>query len=277
MVLESADTAEVVEDTVTDEVVAPPGETEIAPAEVVAETDTPEPTDSVKPDYSSILADAPEDELLQTPRMRDIIARREESTRQRTEAALMRKAAGDAEVQNVLTAMLARAVETGDETEFRRLGSQAVMLNRANAVYEVAQNYGEAVKAHYKIDPEEHEAAVRALESKDMDTYANKLTQGAIKASISALKLADIPADAPIRAEMAAAQRKAVQAAVAAELKAKAVQDAPKLETPPGSPSGFNAATVTMADIEKINSNAWIAMPATERSALLEAARRNQR
>ena len=226
------DTASVVDGNEEVQLDAPLVETppENADVEVSESAPLSEP-ETARPDYSTLLADAPEEDLLQTPRLKDILARREESIRRRTEDRIARESSSNESVQNVLTNMLARAVETGDESEYRRVAAQALVWNRQTQLVELAQALPAALLKSYKLPAEVLTKALEARETlppeQQWDGYVTALIDGAVEIRSEARS-------ADIRRE----ERARYDARLAAELKARAVESAPKLDAPPVPPTG---------------------------------------
>ena len=205
--------------------------------------------ETVKPDYSSLLADAPEDELLQTPKMRDILARREESIRRRTETDLQRRASSDENVKAILTSALKQAVESGDEAGISTAAQQALLWNRWYQAQALAQELPVTLMRSYNI-PSEVQAKALELrgtdpERPDIDKYLATLIRGAVDVELAEARKAD-----------EAKLKQAISDGVAAELKAKQIETAPKLDVlqtlPLGQPAGTSGmAITTMSDADE--------------------------
>ena len=200
------------------------------------EVETPEAAplsepETVRPDYSTLLADASEEDLLQTPRFKDILNKREEALRRRTEDRFIRESSNNESVQNVLTNMLARAVETGDESEYRKVAAQALVWNRQTQLVELAQALPAALLKSYKLPAEVLTKALEARETlppeQQWDGYVTALIDGAVEMRTEA-RATDIRRE----------ERARYDARLAAELKARAVESAPKLDAPPVPPTG---------------------------------------
>lgn len=246
---------------------------EVTPPEPQQLEQSPEPElqsapETVKPDYSSLLADAPEDELLQTPKMRDILARREESIRRRTEETLKREASNNESVQNVLSNMLERAVESGDPTEYRRVAGQALLWNRQFQMAELARELPDALLRSYKLPVEIREKALEVRESNpsapNWDGYVTTLIDGAVDAKV-----------AEARREDEARVKKAIADGVVAELRARQVEAGPRLETPPLAPQGGSGISgpVTWDSINKTYTDSqWMNLSIEARKQLSESA-----
>lgn len=243
------DTVAVVEDNAPVHEAAP---LEVTSPETQVIEQSPEPElltapETVKPDYSSLLADAPEDELLQTPKMRDILARREESIRRRTEEALKREASNNESVQAVLSNMLERAVDSGDPAEYRRVAGQALLWNRQYQMAELARELPDALLRSYKLPVEAREKALEVRESDpakpNWDGYVTTLIDAAVETKV-----------AEARREDEARVKKAIADGVIAELRARQVEAGPRLETPPLAPQGTvstGGAIATMTDADR--------------------------
>lgn len=190
-----------------------------------------QPAPETKPDYATLLADAQEKELLETPRLKDILARREESIRRRTEEALKREASNNESVQAVLSNMLEKAVESGDPAEYRRLAGQALLWNRQYQLAELARELPDALLRSYQIPVDVREKALEIRESNpsspNWDGYVTTLIDGAVAQKVDELRKDDESRVA-----------KAIADGVAAELRARQVEAAPRLQTPPVTPQG---------------------------------------
>ena len=183
------------------------------------------------PDPRAWLNDAPEEDLLSHERINDLLRRREKSAEDRASARLKREAGNNESVQQVLSRLLQSAVESGgDETELRKIGAQAVVFNRQYQAIELAKELPDALMRNYTIPVEAREAALSAREDNDWDGYATKLIDGAVESKVAELRKAD-----------EARVKKAIADGVAAELKARQIETAPKLETPLVAPSGGTA------------------------------------
>lgn len=267
------DTVAAVADNVVAPVEAPP---EITPPETAPAEATPEPApepapEPVKPDYSSLLADAPEADLLATPKMRDILARREESIRRRTEETLKREASNNESVQQVLSGMLAKAVETGDDSEYRRLAGQALLWNQQYQMAEIAKQFPEALMRQYQLPVDVREKALAIREAdpaqSNWDGYVTTLIEGAVEAKVTQARRDD-----------EARVKQAIADGVAAELRAREIAARPKIDAPPTPPSGSPAGSngqVTWDQIDKqYTDSQWMNLPAATRRQLSEQASR---
>lgn len=246
---------------------------EVTPPETQPAEQGPEPElqpvpETLKPDYSSLLADAPEDELLQTPKMRDILARKEESIRRRTEETLKREASNNESVQAVLSQMLERAVESGDPAEYRRVAGQALLWNRQFQMAELAKELPEALLRSYKLPVEVREKALEVRESNpsvpNWDGYVTTLIDGAVEQKVAELRRDD---DARVK--------KAIADGVIAELKAKQIESTPRLQTPPLAPQGGGGISgpVTWDSINSTYTDSqWMNLPSETRKQMSDAA-----
>ncbi len=212
-----------------------------------------------------------EEELLKDPRVHGIIQRQRQSAAQQAEAKIRRDAGNDEAVRTYVRNLR----ETVDDPEqYERAATEAIRLNREYQQAQVTEFFSTGVKDLYQVPPEFHERAVTALERGDRAGYVTNLIDGAVAAKTGALKLADIPETAPLRAEIEAEIKAKAIKAVASELRAKEIEAKPRVESLPPAPSGLpGGRALSAAEIEAIDSNTWISMPPEQRRALLAGAR----
>lgn len=192
-----------------------------------------------------------EDELLKDPRVNSIVQRQRQSAAQQAEAKVRKQAGSDEAVRNYVR----RLRETADDPEaYERAAAEAIRLNREYSQDEVTEFFTTGVKDLYRVPADAHERAVIALERGDRAGYVTNLIDGAVAAKTAGLTLADIPEGAPLRAEIDAEIRARAVRVVAAELRAKAIEQQARVEAPPampvGVPSGTTGALNTTKDYD---------------------------
>lgn len=258
MVAEAQDTAAPVVDNVTEPVTAPePVAAETVVTEV-AEAAQPETTETVR-SWADSLAEVPDDDLQSNERIRSLIARREESARQK-ETDRLRREAGKKEVvtQQVSRFLRENDIEIEDSSRLNWLYE----LAHGHAAYESASEFADALKEQYNIPVNFREEAVTALSGGDFSGYVLKLVDGAAEAKVP---------------EIEARLRKEYDARLTAELKAREIK--PPSEPPPtaevGTPAG---GPVTWDAIDKMYSDRqWMELPAARRAELSNQANANHK
>ena len=230
---------------------------ELAEAERLLEAE------AAQPQPARALTDLTDDELLADQRIHGLIQRREMSAAQRAEEKLRRQAGSDEAVRSYVM-RLRDAALNGDDDSYIQSATQAIQLNRQYQEDQVVDFFSNALKNTYKIPPEHYEKAVNALATGDRASYITSLVDGAVESRTAAM-----------RAEIEAEQKAKVARILAAELKAAKISATPKVDAPPRPPTGTpGVGKMSLAEIEAIDSNAWISMPAEQRRAMLDAARK---
>lgn len=253
------DTAAPVADTVTEPVEAPEP---IAAAEtataVVAETEPQEATETVR-SWTDSLVDVPDEDLSANERIKSLIARREESARQK-EADRLRREAGKAEVvtQQVDRFLREQGYDVEDKSRLNFLYS----LAKGHADFESASEFAEALRSEFNIPVDFKTKAVEAREQGNFSGYVLALVEGAAAAKES---------------EIEARLRKEYDARLVAELKAKEIKEAkePPPTTERGSPVG--GPTTWQSIDSQYTDSQWRALPAAERARLSDLANANLR
>lgn len=187
-------------------------------------------------------ADMSDDEILANERVHGLIQRQRQSAAQQAEEKLKRQMGSDEAVRQYV-ARLREAAE--DPEAFDRAATEAINLNRRYQEDQVTEFFANGVKELYKVPPERHERAVNALASGDRAGYVTNLIDGAVEAKAATLRLADIPDGSPLRVEMEAEIKARAARVIAAELKAKQIAAAPKIEAPPAMPAGVPVGSMT--------------------------------
>lgn len=254
MVAEAQDTAAPEVVTVTEPVEAPePVEVAETASTVVAETEPQETTETAR-SWADSLADVPDDDLTSNDRIKSLIARREESARQK-EADRLRREAGKQEVvtQQVDRFLREQGVDLEDKSRLNFLYS----LAKGHADFEAATDFAEALRSEFKIPADYKDRAVESREKGDFSGYVLALVEGAAAAK---------------EAEIDARLRKEYDARLAAELRAKEVK--PPTEPPPTTEKGSAAGgPVTWATIDaQYSDRQFMALPVEERQRLMNQA-----
>ncbi len=218
-------------------------------------------------------ADLTEEELAADPRVNGLIQKQRQSAAQQAEAKLRKQAGSDEAVLGYVRRLRDAALD--DPEAYERSAAEAIRLNREFQQDQVTEFFTEGLKNLYQVPVDHHERAVRALAAGDRAGYVTAMVDGAVASKTQGLKLADIPESSPLRSEIEAEIKAKAVKVVAAELRAKAIEAQPRIESPPPAPSGLpGGRSMTTAEIDAIDSNTWISMPAEQRRAILASARR---
>lgn len=180
--------------------------------------------------------------ILQHEAMQSVLRDRENAGAQRREAQLKREAGRNENVRAMSERFLR---EFGiDPTSLDDQKKQRLNLLSESALSFQAREFVDQVpKALLNRDlpVEVREKAIEAREQGDWDGYVSTLLTGAVEAATServgAVKLADIPAGAPLHAEVQKAIADGVAAELKAQQKAENLPDVPP-RTPGGAPGG---------------------------------------
>lgn len=274
------------------EATSPEPEAEAADPEIAEAERLLEAEAVVEPQPSArSLDDLTEEELANHPVVNGLRRRWEMSAAQKEAARLQKEAGSNERVQKYLEGLLRTAAEGGgDEQELRQLAAQAIDLNQKSQKDEVLQSFNRGLSALYQIRPEYVQQAAEALNSVMLlpadypqrdglvdvawQEYTKAMMTGAVASHTASLKLSDIPEGSPLRAEIDAEAKARAARIIAAELKAAKIQAQPKIDAPPKPPAGVpGGGKMTLAEIEAMDSNQWIQLPAEQRRQMLAAAR----
>lgn len=236
--------------------------------------DAPETATETAKSWAEHLVDVDEDELVNNDRIKDILARREESTRRKIERDQQLRAGQNQQAQATLTYLMQR-LDSGDITpsQFQQAAAQVYQaVEYANKV-ELAQKLPDALMGGYKIPLEYRERAtdLKMRTPSDVDGYLRILVDGAVASERGTTRLKDVPEGSPLHKDIQGEVTKRLEA----ELKAQGIEKAPRLQTTPNTPRGGNGLgrTMTLAEIEAEPTTQWLARPKPERDRLMAAAR----
>lgn len=181
------------------------------------------------------LADFSDDEIEGDDRIRSLLARREESARRKAQREQQRQAGSNQQVQYAVATLL-NQVNSGDLTpeQFANAAQQVIHANRVSAAHEIAEELPGALMRQWTLPVEVREKALEARDDGNIDTYVSTLIGGAVDVELSKRRLRDVPEDSSLHRDIQAEVNRRVEA----EMKAKAVQEQPKRETPPATPRG---------------------------------------
>lgn len=227
------------------------------------------------PSWADHLAEVEEKELLENDRIKSLLARKEESLRQRIERDQQLKAGADQQVQGTLTRLMAM-FDAGEITspQFQQTAQHLIVAAKTFADQEWAVALPDILLSEYKIASEFKERALEAREQDGLNRkrYTKILIEGAVESERGKTRLKDVPEGSPLHKDVQAEVAKRLES----ELKAQGLETQPKRESPPATPRGTGGANVPQAklreQIEQMNTNAWLAMPGAERQKMLRDA-----
>jgi hypothetical protein len=261
-------------DTVAEPVVAPEVE---APAETVdevpaAETVQPEPTETEspapeRPSLRDLLDGRPDDELEADERIQSLIARKQESARQRERDHVLREAGKREATRQRVTQMLNEWGVDPDEVGPGGLvkAETAYTLAEQAALHEFLSAVAKASADNLGFTPEQRQAIEVAVDNtRSLDglrDIANNLMEQSNAAAVS-----------KAQQEFEREKQKLINEAVAAELRAKEIEAQPKRDAPPATPGGTGGGRMTVAELDAIDTNTWLRKSPEERARLMAEA-----
>jgi hypothetical protein len=261
-------------DTVAEPVVAPePVEAAETVDEVpAAETVQPEPTETEspapeRPSLRDLLDGRPDDELEADERIQSLIARKQESARQRERDHVLREAGKREATRQRVTQMLNEWGVDPDEVGPGGLvkAETAYTLAEQAALHEFLSAVAKASADNLGFTPEQRQAIEVAVDNtRSLDglrDIANNLMEQSNAAAVS-----------KAQQEFEREKQKLINEAVAAELRAKEIEAQPKRDAPPATPGGTGGGRMTVAELDAIDTNTWLRKSPEERARLMAEA-----
>ena len=245
--------------------------TETTPV-AATETEPESATETVS--WTEHLAKVEDTDLLEHPKIKSLLARKEESLRQRIERDQQLQAGSNQQVQGTVTRLL-QMLDGGEISpqQFQQAAAQAVQASHYFASVEIGRKLPEVLMGNYKIPVEYRERAIeeREQDKGNLDRYVSTLIEGAVAAERGTTRLKDVPEGSALHKDV----QSEVARRLAAELKAQGVEAQSRPENPPATPRGPGTGNRVMSlqEIEAMPTNEWLAKPKPERDRLLSAAR----
>ena len=249
---------------------------EASPALEQTETPETETTETVLGDatetvsWADRLAEVEESELIEHPTIKSLLARKEESLRQRIERDQQLKAGSDQQVQGTVTRLM-QMLDAGEITsqQFQQTTAQVIAASHYYASVEIGRKLPDVLMANYKIPVEYRERALEAREQDkgNLDRYASILIDGAAVFTASNFDVDDVPKDSKLWKSIEKHNVKWREA----ESKAQSVSARSKLETPPSTTRGMTPGGKEVVPYHMMTPEQRAAMSPAERDRAVAA------